>query len=79
MPAFESVCHSGTPSRRFTTRGWASMLFGRSNRVKRDIGQIGLRIAADEIKNSVRAGIGAGHKRRPGHRSLGRISGFQAG
>jgi hypothetical protein len=33
MPAAESVCHTGTPLRRFTTRGWASMLFGRSNRV----------------------------------------------
>ena len=64
MPAAESVCHSGTPFRRFTTRGWASIFFGPLEPGQRHIGQISFRIAADEIKNSVTARICPGRQRR---------------
>ena len=39
MPAFDNNCHIGTPCRRFTTRGCASIFFGRSKRVNATSGR----------------------------------------
>ena len=79
MPAVESVCHSGTPLPPVYHARLRQHVFRAFEAGQRNIRQIGLRIAADEIKNSVSAGIGSGHKRRPGNRSLRRIGRFQAG
>ena len=63
MPASESICHTGTPLRLFTTRGCGQHIFRPLEPGERDIGQIGFRIAANEIKDSVSARICAGRKR----------------
>ena len=54
-------------------------IFGPLETSQGDIGHIVLRIAIDEVEDSMASGVGSGHKRRPGNWSLCRVSCFKAG